>query len=144
MTNWDMRFMGLAEHIAQWSKDPSTKVGAVIVDSERRVLGHGYNGFPRGIADSADRLLAREVKYKMVVHAEANAVLNAGVPLRGSILYTWPLPPCADCAKLIIQAGIVAVRFPEWIPVPDNWRESWAWASAMLEEAGVNVRAVSR
>ena len=72
---WDKRFLALAEHIARWSKDPSTKIGAVIVDPNKRVVSLGYNCFPRGVEDSEERLENREVKYKIIVHCERNALL---------------------------------------------------------------------
>ena len=77
LTKWDLRFLKLAHHVGQWSKDPSTKVGAVIVDAQRRVLGIGYNGFPRGVDDSPGRYHDRPTKLDMVVHAETNAIMNA-------------------------------------------------------------------
>lgn len=106
--SWDIRFAVLARHISQWSKDPSTKTGAVIVDLERRIVGLGYNGFPRGIEDTEERYADRALKYKLVVHAEANAILNARVDLTDMAMYTT-LAPCPDCAKLIIQSGISCV-----------------------------------
>jgi dCMP deaminase len=139
-SNWDVRFLQLADMVSTWSKDPSTKVGAVIVDDLKRVLSLGYNGLPRGIQDTPERLADRDLKYKMVVHAEANAILNSPGPVRGSTLYLFPLPPCSECSKLIIQSGIRAVRFPRWIPVPERWRDAMALSEAMLLEAGVDVR----
>lgn len=139
---WDARFLALAEHVAGWSKDPSTKVGAVIVSPDRRRLTTGYNGFPQGIADDS-RLHDRDTKYGMVVHAELNAVLNCPERPVGATLYVWPLPPCSNCAAAIIQAGIRRVV------CPPSWQERWAasneLAAAMLAEAGVvlDVREVA-
>lgn len=130
---WDQRFLALAEHIAGWSKDRSTKVGAVIVDPDRRVVSIGFNGFPRGIADDA-RLEHRETKYEMIVHAEVNALMFAGRPVRGCTLYTWPLPPCSRCAALLIQAGIGRVVSP---PAPERWAQSCGLASSLFCEADV-------
>ena len=76
MDNWDKRFLDLAEHVAGWSKDPSTQVGCVIVNDKRVVVGLGYNGFPRGVEDTPERLNDRPTKYLMVQHAEVNAILN--------------------------------------------------------------------
>ena len=105
MTNkWDRRFFDLAFYIAGWSKDPSTKVGAVVVDpGNRRIVSTGFNGFPLGVEDTEARLENREVKYEMVVHAEQNALLFAGPQAIGCTLYVTPLPPCARCAVIIIQ-----------------------------------------
>src|SRR3989344_2191240 len=80
---WDRRFLALAEHVAQWSKDPSTKTGAVIVDPNNRVVSLGYNGFPRGVNDLPERLSNRELKYKIIVHCERNALLFARESVRG-------------------------------------------------------------
>lgn len=130
-TKWDHRFMALAEHIAQWSKDPSTKVGAVIVDKHRRVIGMGYNGFPRGVGDEPSRYADRPTKYKFVVHAEANAILNASVPVEDSTLYVT-LAPCHECMKLIIQQGIKAIVSP-----PRQLGREDVVADTMIREAGI-------
>ena len=92
MNKWDERFMKLAEHVASWSKDPSTKVGAVIVDEQHRIVSLGSNGFPKGIADDT-RLDDRAKKYEIVVHAEINAILFANKPVGNCTLYVYPLPP---------------------------------------------------
>lgn len=136
MSNWHQRFLDLAEHVASWSKDPSTKVGAVIARPDNTIVSLGYNGFPRGIADD-HRLQNRETKYEMVVHAEENALLMAREPLRSCSIYTWPLPPCSRCAAKIIQSGISLVVSP---PTPARWRENTAFACQILHEAGVSVR----
>ncbi len=69
-SKWDKRFMKLAREISTWSKDPSSQIGAVIINDERRILATGYNGFPKGIRDTEERLNDREQKYPMIVHAE--------------------------------------------------------------------------
>ena len=135
---WDDRFIELANFIASWSKDPSTQVGAVIANSNtKRVISMGYNGFPAGVEDTAERLGTREIKYEMVVHAESNALLFAGPAAEGCTLYVTPLPPCARCAVLIIQAGISRVVSP----TPDKSKEPWRTQSQISEtmfgEAGV-------
>lgn len=139
MTDWDDRFLSLAEHVAGWSKDPSTKVGAVIANSDRVVHGIGYNGFPRGVGDDQERYDDRPTKYGMVVHAELNAILNAAGAVRGSTLYVWPLPPCNECAKAIIQAGIKRVVFRSTEATEGRWREQYAVSALMFREAGVEV-----
>ena len=106
--NWDIRFIELAQHVAQWSKDPSTKVGAVIANDQHQVLSLGYNGFPRGVEDRMSRYNDRETKLLFVAHAERNALDNAFVDVRGATLYT-SLCPCNECAKSIIQKGIKRV-----------------------------------
>lgn len=107
-SKWDTRFIELARMIASWSKDPSTKVGAVIVDDQRRIIAHGYNGFPRGVEDTDHRYSQKHLKYEMVVHAEVNAVLNANSPTKGCTLYSTFFP-CPRCAAVIIQAEIKEV-----------------------------------
>ena len=140
LDKWDGRFMDLANFVAGWSKDPSTQVGAVIANANtKRVVSMGFNGFPAGVEDSEDRLETREIKYEMVVHAEANALLFAGPAAEGCTLYVTPLPPCARCAVLIIQAGISRVV----CPTPDKSKEPWATQSQISEtmfgEAGVQL-----
>lgn len=140
---WDEWFVGLARYVATASKDPSTQCGAVIVDASRRVVSLGYNGFPRGVDDSQERYADREVKLRMVAHAEANAILFAGRPLSGCTLYTYPFQPCAGCAKLVIQSGIRECVAPV---TPADLLERWgvdlsaAWL--MFAEAGVVLRHV--
>lgn len=140
---WDNRFMKLAREISTWSRDPSSKIGAVIVNDERRILATGYNGFPRGIEDTEERLNDREQKYPRIVHGEANALMNAlysGVPVKDATIYVWGLPVCADCTKLVIQSGIkrVVITYPDH--APDKWQKQWNELSKpMYEEAGVSI-----
>lgn len=144
MDSWDHRFLRLAKEVASWSKDPSTKVGAVAVGPNRNVLAQGYNGFPRGIFDYEDRYNNREVKYRYVVHAEMNVIYNAsynGVSLDGATLYIHGLPPCSECAKGILQVGIKCVIIPSMV-IPEQWQESWLHSSSMLNEAGVECRMI--
>lgn len=136
--NWEHRYLRLAEQIANWSKDPSKKVGAIAV-IDGRVIAQGYNGLPRGIEDSSDRLVNREVKYKYIVHAEMNTIFNAtyhGQSLQGSTLYVYGLPVCSDCALGVIQVGIKKVVMPQQ-EVPEKWRNSWELTKSMFDEAGV-------
>jgi len=136
MSHWGARFLGLAEHIAGWSKDPSTKVGAVIVDPDHRIVSLGFNGAPRGVEDREDRLHDRPIKYQTTVHAEMNAILFARRGLVGCALYTWPLPPCAHCAGAIIQSGLSHVVSPQ---PSERWVESCSIAAEMFAEAGVDL-----
>ena len=113
--SWDEYFMGVALLASERSKDPSTQVGACIVDGDNRILSTGYNGFPQGCSDddfpwNRDSECG-ETKYPFVVHAELNAVLNArGKSLFGAKIYV-ALFPCNECAKAIIQAGISEVVY---------------------------------
>jgi len=139
MSKWDVRYLGLAKEVSTWSKDPSSKIGAVAIGSKGQVLAQGYNGFPRGISDSPDRMNVKETKYKYVVHAEQNVIYNAtynGVSLDGSTLYVWGLPVCSDCAKGIVQVGIKRVIMPVG-DYPERWIESFKQTSDMFKEAGV-------
>ena len=138
---WDRRFLDLANLIAGWSKDPSTKVGAVIVRSDRTVASMGYNGFPRGVLDHEERYADRDQKYAMVVHAENNALLNSRESLEGCTLYVTPLPPCTQCAAAIIQRGIARVVVDQKKDVPDNWMKQFEISNTMFQEAGVSITA---
>lgn len=109
---WDRRFLTLAEHIASWSKDPSTQVGAVIVRPDKTVCSIGFNGFPRGMEDNMVFYVNRENKYSRIIHAEMNAILHAREDLDGYCLYTWPLFPCDRCAVHVAQSGIKRVVAP--------------------------------
>jgi dCMP deaminase len=133
---WDKWFLGLATYISTASKDPSTQVGAVITDDKNRIVSMGYNGLPRGIEDSVERLDNRELKYKMIIHAERNALLFAGRPLNGCTIYTHPFAPCTVCAGLIIQAGISrVVSFKNDNP---RWLEDINISATLFKEAGVD------
>ena len=139
---WDFRFLRLAAEISSWSKDPNTKVGAVVVDDDRQILSYGYNGFPRAIADNY-RLNDRDQKLKFIVHAESNCIYNAadkGVSLRGGTMYVHGLLVCSECAKALVQIGIkrVVMGYPQVIRA--EWRESYKVSSAMFDEAGIDTR----
>ena len=138
-TRWDFRFMEMAQLVSTWSKDPSTKIGVVIVDRMRRVVSTGYNGFPRGIDDSWERYADREHKYAHVVHGELNAILSATTGLEGATLYLFgmPGPPCSSCTKHILQTGISRIVSRQG-DIPARWLEDFKLAQAMLEEVGVD------
>lgn len=142
MSDWHSRFMDVARLCSTWSHDPSTKVGAVAVSHQRIILSTGWNGFPRGIFDSAERLNDREVKYQYTVHAEMNCIYNAtlsGVSLNNSTLYIWGLPICHECAKGVIQSGISTVVIPTYVDMPDRWKSSWSLTRDMFTETGINI-----
>ena len=139
---WHIRWMGLAQHVSTWSKDPSCKIGAVAIDPIfKKTLAMGWNGFPRGIKDSHARYADREVKLKLVVHAEMNVIYNAtytGTSLAGAYLYVWGLPACCDCAKGIIQVGIKKVFISaECLNRSTLWYESWEKTKNFFNEAEV-------
>ena len=138
---WDIWYVNLARYISTASKDPSTQTGAVIVDNTRRVISTGYNGFPVGVEDHPERYANRELKYKMIVHCERNALLFAREALHSCTLYTWPFMSCSVCAAMVIQSGIKRCVAPE---IPEHLRERWAedmaLSAQMFEEAGVEVK----
>lgn len=137
---WDKWFLGLAQYVSTASKDPSTKVGAVVIDPLNRVVSVGYNGFPRGVTDSAERYDNRDLKQKIVVHAEINAMTFAQRSLAGCTLYTWPFGCCARCAVQVIQNGIKRV-VSQVIPchLNDRWGDDVLLAESLFSEAGVEV-----
>lgn len=132
---WDNWFLGLAKYVSSASKDPSTKTGAVIVDDKRRVISIGYNGMAKGVADSAERLENREIKYKMIVHCERNALLFAARSVEGCTLYTWPFMSCTPCAAMVIQAGIKRCVAPK--SVNERWIDDFKLSQEMFSEAGI-------
>lgn len=132
---WDLRFLELAKFISAWSKDPSTKVGAVIVDKNNSIISTGYNGFAIGVKDSEERLNNRDIKYKMVCHGEMNAILFAKRDLSGCTLYTYPFGCCSNCASYVIQTGISRVVFPK--TTNERWLESINLSKKIWGEAGV-------
>lgn len=130
---------GLAGHFALLSKDPSTKVGAVIFDDKRRLISGGYNGLPRGVEDIKSRLNDREKKIKMVLHAEKNAIAFATSSLEGATLFCTH-PCCTQCAAQIIQMGIKHVCWP----TPDlefvtRWAYDMTLSMEMFIEADVTL-----
>jgi dCMP deaminase len=137
---WDQRYLKLAYEVAQWSKDPSSKIGAVTVGAKGQVLSQGFNGLPRGLKDDFIRLHDRETKYKFVVHAEMNAIYNAtynGTSLDGATLYVYGLPICSECAKGVIQVGIKRVVMPNQ-KMDGKWLDSWVTSMNFFDEAGVD------
>lgn len=140
---WHERFIKLAHEVAEWSKDPSTKVGCVLVKN-KRVISTGYNGFPKNISDSFDRLMDREQKYEITVHAEINAITTAalhGVSTEGSTAYVT-FNPCSRCASVLINAGIDSVYVSTKHDVPTRWLDNFILASNLLAEAGVKYHTI--
>jgi dCMP deaminase len=137
--SWDRRFLALAAHISAWSKDPSTKVGCVVVGPDREIVTTGYNGFPRGVTDDPARMV-RPAKYLWTSHAEENAVAHAariGVSLKGCTAYVTHCP-CSRCARGLIQAGIQRVVYPnEGRGTGGMDMTEFEVAETMFAEAGV-------
>ena len=134
--SWPKRFMELAAVVASWSKDPSTKVGAVIADSRNRIVSVGFNGPPRGTRDAA--VTDRDVKLLRTLHAEENAILFGGSAVAGCTLYVTHAP-CAHCAAMMIQVGIARVVWADHddFEFSARWQHSHGEAVRMLDEAGV-------
>lgn len=165
--NWDKFFIEMAMLVSTKSKDPSTKVGCVIVGDDNAVLSTGFNGFPRGVAEDQykytpikDSLAVREervlltdrwerpAKYSWIEHAERNAIFNAarhGIKLAGARAYlNWEPHPCADCSRALIQSGIVEIIGPD-IPfggAGNGTHYDTSFADTMCNEAGVRIRTV--
>lgn len=142
MADWDRRFMDLARHVGNWSKDRSRKVGCVVVRSDNIVQVIGFNGFPRGLNDESDIRHQRPTKYQWTEHAERNAIYTAarqGISLDGSKMYL-PWFPCVDCARAIVQAGIVELIATEPDLGDPQWGEDFVVSLELLKEAGVRVR----
>ena len=138
--NWDKYFLMIADVVKLRSKDPNTQIGAVIVDDDNQIVATGYNGFPRGALNVAERF-ERPLKYDFFEHAERNAIYAAarrGVPLKGCKLYLVGKHfSCLDCARAIIQTGISEVH----LPAPDYSNSTFKFgaAEALLKECGVEV-----
>lgn len=141
--SWDTYFMGIAQLSSKRSKDPKTQVGACIVSPENKIVGIGYNGFPKGISDDVfpwkDQGDFLETKYPYVVHAEANAILNASQNLKDCKLFVT-LFPCNECTKLIIQSGIKELIY---VSNKDEGKDFQIASRKMLEKAQVKLRQIS-
>ena len=137
---WDQRFLKLAELVSTWSKDPSTQVGAVLVDDKNRILSTGFNGLCRGIPDDEAILNDRETKLKLILHAEENAVAAARGSVAGSTCYVWPLPPCAHCAAVLVQTGVKRVVCGAGSAEQrERWARELELSAWVLREGGVEV-----
>ena len=135
---WAKRFLDMAKLVASWSKDPSTKVGAVITKGVV-VVSTGFNGFASGCSDCEDMYIDKEKKYSRIIHAEKNAILFANRPLNGHSLYCTHIP-CAQCAASIVQVGISMVFIPEQEKdYMDRWHRSIFVSVDMFKEAGIEV-----
>jgi dCMP deaminase len=136
-SKWDRRFLEMAQLVASWSKDPSTKTGAVIVGPDKRVVSIGFNGFPSNMSDSEALYANRDEKYSRIVHCEINAMIFAGRLPQGSILYTHPFLSCDRCTVQMLQAGIVRFVAPK--PTADaltRWGTAFERTKCYIGEAG--------
>jgi len=140
-TNWDERFLSLADHISGWSKDRSSKVCSLIV-RDNRIVSTGYNGFSEGMDDDKEEYHERPTKYKLVVHSEVNAIANAarqGVPTEGATMYlNWF--PCSNCAATLVNAGIKRLVCGQDFDLEhERWGEDFKLGIIILHDGGVEV-----
>ncbi len=148
----DRHFLELALKHAELSRDPETRVGAIIVGPDGEVRSMGYNRFPDGIAETPDRLNDRDIKLSLMVHAELVAIVNAarvGIALQGCTLYfaqtddtglVWGGVPCTRCTDHILMSGITEVISYPTKPAPSKWHGDWKVARALFREAGLTHR----
>lgn len=136
ISKWDLRHLGRARYNSTYSKDPSTKVGAVIARG-KIVITDGYNGFAPGVQDLPERYNNRELKYRMIIHGEINAIHNTREDLTDCTLYTWPFMPCSVCAAQIIKRGISRIV----APFNDNprWVDDFKISTLQFDEANVEL-----
>lgn len=138
MNIWDKRFLDMAKLVSSWSKDPSTKCGCVIADNQNRVVSIGYNGFPSGFPDDQELWNNREKKLMLVIHAEMNAVLFANTSLAGCTAYTYPFPPCSNCASVLSQCGITRIVAPTPTKeLQERWGKSMKLADLVYQKKGI-------
>lgn len=137
----DKIFLEIAEKVADFSKDKSTKVGAIIV-KEGRILAQGYNGFPSKYPDNYN--ISREKKLGITIHAEINAILNAaknGACVNGSTIYVSE-PPCSNCASALINAGIKRVVYPINYTLSKNWEVSLNLGQELFSKCGIEIKKI--
>jgi len=142
--NWNEYFLNIAEQIKLKSKDESTQIGAVIVGKDNEILSTGYNSFPRGLDDSKKERQERPEKYFWMIHAEANSIVNAariGSSIKNSKIYLTCGVPCSDCAKLIINSGIVEVfcKNTQDDVKGNHWIESKKKTLEMFKECNIKL-----
>lgn len=144
ITDWDEFFMRHVYLAATKSKDPRTRIGAILV-KDKHIVSSGYNGFGRGVKDLKERYEDRETKYSYICHAEFNSVLQCaklGISSLGATLYT-PGFPCSECCKTIVQGGIsTIVLHKQWpnLTYSEKWVKSFQISEQMIKEAGIEVR----
>jgi len=138
---WKGRLLKMAKDVASWSKDESTKVGAVITTEDGLPISWGFNGMAIGIDDTKPERHVRPYKYKWMCHAERNAMDLARGSLEGCVMFVT-FSPCTNCAQSIIQRRIKAVVVDSNFTadkMPDHWKEDMIVAQEMLIEAGVEL-----
>lgn len=144
----DEAFMRQVYLVAERSKDPKTKIGAVLV-KDGNLFSSGFNGFPRKVKDLNSRYQDRDLKHKMVCHAEHNSILSAarnGISCLNSVLYTQGVP-CNECCKAIIQAGVIEIIIhKQWPNLIHNekWVEATRITEIMCKESGVKISSLNK
>lgn len=141
---WDRRYLRLAREVSTFSKDPSSQVGCVVVDADGDAIAVTFNGLPRGVNDTMERLHNRDLKYRMVEHAERNATRVAtkkGGDTAGTTFYVYPMPPCGPCAAHLAQHKVkrVVSIHPEDVGVLNRWAEDFSLANQIYREAGIEL-----
>lgn len=140
MNKWDLRFLGLSRLVSDWSKDPSTKVGAVIVRQDNSIASIGFNGFPMPMEDTEELYANRDEKYSRIVHGEINALLFCRERVHGYTLYTYPFMPCERCVVQMIQAGIERiVTCPAPAETLTRWATTFDKTRKYCQETGVEL-----
>ena len=145
--SWDQYYLDICKVVASRSKDPNTQIGCVIIGPNREIRSTGYNSFPRGIRDDVPERLARPAKYLWIEHAERNAICNAaraGTATEACTIYV-EIMPCMDCARAIVQAGIVEVvvsdeRMKQY--TSELYDQHFHNSEVLFREAKVKVRRV--
>jgi len=141
--HWDDRFLKIAYLVSTWSKDPLTKVGAIAVGPDRRILAQGYNGFPSGSKDLPEDYAVRERKYENIVHAESNIIYNAcnaKVGLYSATVYVFGMYPCSECIKALAQVGIARVVFQLGdSQSKEKWKEEFKISRRIMVELGIGM-----
>jgi len=133
---WDKRFLNMSEVISDWSKDPSTKVGAIITN-DIKIISMGYNGLPQSTPDYPEILNVREIKYQYIIHAEVNAVLSAKQDLKGCTIYTSPFLPCPRCASILVQSGISRIVSSKC--QDERWKQVLKESKYFMKLSGLEV-----
>ena len=143
--DWDLRYVNLVTLVAGWSKDPSTQVGAAVVDSRHRCLSLGFNGIATGVQDSPVGRSLRPHKYLFYEHAERNAIFNVygSKSLTGTTIYCTHVP-CCDCARAIVQTGIGKVKVRHDRPLFKGFIPQYMSSLIMFDEAGVEISIISQ
>jgi dCMP deaminase len=141
---WKNYFLSIAEQVKVKSKDKNTQIGAVIVGNDNEILSTGYNSFPRGLDDTKEERQERPEKYYFMVHAEANAIVNAaknGISINNSKIYLTCGIPCAECVKLIINSGIKQIfcKKTDDDVKGELWIKSKQKSLDMISECGIEV-----